>query len=48
VGYTGPFDQVPTACVIIMDNATFYKRQVVKTAFANIGYTLEYLLSYFP
>ncbi|WP_074665818.1 transposase [Nitrosomonas communis] len=36
------------ACVIIMDNATFYKRQGVKTAFANAGYTLKYLLSYSP
>ena len=29
-----------------MGNATFYKRQGVKTAFANAGHTLEYLLSY--
>jgi transposase len=36
------------ACVIIMDNATFYKRQGVKTAFANAGHTLKYLLSYSP
>ncbi|WP_143083538.1 transposase [Nitrosomonas communis] len=34
------------ACVIVMDNATFHKRQDIKTACANAGHTLEYLPSY--
>jgi transposase len=29
-----------------MDNATFHKRQDIKTAIANAGHTLEYLPSY--
>jgi transposase len=36
------------ACVIVMDNATFHKRQDIKTALANAGHTLEYLPSYSP
>ena len=31
-----------------MDNATFHKRQDIKTAIANAGHTLEYLPSYSP
>ncbi|WP_430228703.1 transposase [Nitrosomonas communis] len=38
---------LPT-CVIVMDNATFHKRQEFKTAIANVGHTLEYLPSYSP
>nr|WP_280139823.1 transposase [Nitrosomonas communis] len=37
-----------SACVIVMDNATFHKRQDIKTATANAGHTLEYLPSYSP
>ena len=40
--------KLPPACVIVMDNATFHKRQNIKTVFANAGRTLEYLPSYFP
>ncbi|SDW39679.1 transposase [Nitrosomonas communis] len=36
------------ACVIVMDNATFHKRQDIKTAITNAGHTLEYLPSYSP
>jgi transposase len=36
------------ACVIVMDNATFHKRQDIKTAIANAGHTLEYLPSNSP
>jgi transposase len=36
------------ACVIVMDSATFHKRQDIKTAIANAGHTLEYLPSYSP
>ncbi|WP_074902478.1 transposase [Nitrosomonas communis] len=36
------------ACVIVMDNATFHKRQDIQTPFANAGHTLEYLPSYSP
>jgi transposase len=31
-----------------MDNATFPKRQDIKTTFTNAGHTLEYLPSYSP
>jgi transposase len=31
-----------------MSNATFHKRQDIKTTFANVGHTLEYLSSYSP
>ncbi len=37
--------KLPPACVIVMDNATFHKRQNIKTVFANAGRTLEYLPS---
>ncbi|WP_074904341.1 transposase [Nitrosomonas communis] len=37
-----------SACVIVMGNATFHKRQDIQTAFTNAGHTLEYLLSYSP
>ena len=37
-----------SACVIVMDNATFHKRQDIKTAIANAGHTLEYSPSYSP
>ena len=36
------------ACVIVMDNATFHKRQDIQTAIAHVGHTLEYLPSYSP
>ncbi|SFL94507.1 DDE superfamily endonuclease [Nitrosomonas communis] len=36
------------ACVIVMDNATFHKRQDIQTAIANAGHTLEYLPPYSP
>jgi transposase len=36
------------ACMIVMDNATFHKRQDIQTAIANAGHTLEYLPSYPP
>ncbi|AKH39690.1 hypothetical protein AAW31_15470 [Nitrosomonas communis] len=40
--------KLPSACVIVMHNATFHKRQDIKTAFANAGHTLGYLPSYSP
>jgi transposase len=36
------------ACVIVMDNAAFHKRQDIQTAITNAGHTLEYLSSYSP
>jgi transposase len=36
------------ACMIVMDNATFHKRQDNKTSIANAGHTLEYLPPYSP
>ena len=40
--------KLPSACVIVMDNATFHKRQDIKNAFTNAGHTLEYLPPYSP
>ena len=40
--------KLPPACVIIMDNATFHKRQDIKDAIINAGHTLEYLPPYSP
>ena len=37
-----------SACVIVMDNATFHKRQDIQTAIAHAGHTLEYLPPYSP
>ena len=39
---------LPPNCVIVMDNATFHKRQDIKNAIINTGHTLEYLPSYSP
>ena len=36
------------ACVIVMDNATFHKRQDIQTAIAHAGHMLEYLPPYSP
>ena len=40
--------KLPPACVIVMDNATFHKRQDIKPAFANAATRSEYLPSYSP
>jgi transposase len=40
--------KLPPGCVIVMDNATFHKRQDVKDAIAKAGHILEYLPAYSP
>jgi transposase len=40
--------KLPTHCVIVMDNATFHKRQDIKDAIRKAGHTLEYLPAYSP
>nr|WP_305728216.1 transposase [Nitrosomonas communis] len=42
------FPKLLPACVIVMDNSTFHKRQDIQTAIANAGHTLEYLPPYSP
>jgi transposase len=40
--------QLPPASVIVMDNASFHKRQDIKDAISNAGHRLEYLPAYSP
>jgi len=40
--------KTPPSSVIIMDNATFHKREDMREAIANQGHTLEYLPPYSP
>lgn len=40
--------KIPSQSVIVMDNATFHKRQDTKNAIQNAGHTLEYLPAYSP
>lgn len=40
--------KLPTYCIIVMDNATFHKRQDIQNAIFNAGHILEYLPSYSP
>ena len=42
------FSKLPAGSVLVMDNATFHKRQDTKTMILNAGYILEYLPSYSP
>ena len=38
----------PTGAVIVMDNATFHKRQDIQQAIVNAGHTLEFMPPYSP
>jgi transposase len=40
--------KLPPGCVLVMDNATFHKRQDMKEAIKNAGHTLQYLPPYSP
>lgn len=40
--------KVPSQSVIVMDNASFHKRQDMEKAILSQGHTLEYLPSYSP
>lgn len=40
--------KLPPASVVVMDNATFHKRQDTQNAFIQAGHTLEYLPPYSP
>ncbi|SDX29042.1 DDE superfamily endonuclease [Nitrosomonas communis] len=40
--------KLPSHAVVVMDNATFHKRQDTRDAIQNAGYTLEYLPAYSP
>jgi transposase len=40
--------KLPAACVVVMDNATFHKRQDTQHAITCANHTLEYLPSYSP
>jgi len=40
--------KLPQACVVVMDNATFHKRQDTQHAITSASHTLEYLPSYSP
>lgn len=40
--------KLPPRCVIVMDNATFHKRQDTQNAIRNAGHVLEYLPPYSP
>jgi transposase len=39
---------LPSNCVIVMDNASFHKRQDIQNAINNAGHILEYLPPYSP
>lgn len=39
---------LPKHCVIVMDNASFHKRQDIQQAIRNAGHLLEYLPPYSP
>ncbi|WP_430231206.1 transposase [Nitrosomonas communis] len=38
--------KLPSHAVVVMDNATFHKRQNTQEAIQNAGHTLEYLPAY--
>ncbi|MCW5607732.1 MAG: IS630 family transposase [Nitrosomonas sp.] len=40
--------KLPSHSVVVMDNATFHKRQDIRNAIQNAGHTLEYLPVYSP
>jgi transposase len=40
--------KLPQACVVVIDNATFHKRQDTQHAITSTGHTLEYLPAYSP
>ncbi|MDV6344239.1 IS630 family transposase [Nitrosomonas sp. Is37] len=40
--------KLPPACVIVMDNAAFHKRQDIQDVIAKAGHVLEYLPAYSP
>ena len=40
--------KLPPASVVVMDNATFHKRQDIQNAITQAGHTLEYLPAYSP
>ncbi|SDX12052.1 transposase [Nitrosomonas communis] len=40
--------KLPSHAVVVMDNATFHKRQDTQEAIQNAGHTLEYLSAYSP
>jgi transposase len=40
--------KLPPRRIVVMDNATFHKRQDIKDAITNAGHTLEYLPPYSP
>ncbi len=40
--------KLPPRCVVVMDNATFHKRQDIQNAIMDAGHTLEYLPPYSP
>ena len=40
--------KLPERSVLVMDNATFHKRNDIQQAIADTGHTLEYLPSYSP
>jgi len=40
--------KLPPACVIVMDNAAFHKRQDIQNVIAEAGHMLEYLPVYSP
>ena len=40
--------KLPPASIVVMDNATFHKRQDIKDALCKAGHILEYLPAYSP
>jgi len=40
--------KLPPASVVVMDNATFHKRQDIQNTITQAGHTLEYLPAYSP
>ena len=40
--------KIPEKCVIVMDNASFHKREDIEQAILNAGHRLEYLPAYSP
>lgn len=48
MGHKDLLPQLPSHCVVVMDNATFHKRQDIQDAIQNADHTLEYLPAYSP
>jgi transposase len=40
--------KLPSASVVVMDNATFHKRSDIRAAITNAGHTLDFLPAYSP